>query len=172
MRKFLLRCFGFVLLTVVVYIAAYLFWNYKNHVAVRDVIGCEVLSTCNSHEQCGIDPDIFPEYGNLNSVASTPWVWEAKLRLILNSGKCHPRYLLVERGCHEVLWGYSEDDVAQLVARFLPLELKYRTCPYYINWELVMHYAIGCRSFQTEWAAKPCGFPPPERCPVRYRWTS
>lgn len=160
MKLFLARLAQFALVTTVLYAAIYAICNFKNYRSVVNVLDCEVLSTCNSHEQCAIDPETFKAYGNLNSVASTPWVWEGKLRLLLGTGKCKPKYLIVERGCHEILWGFSDDDVAQLVARFLPLAITGKTCPYSIDWSKVAHYAIGTRSFTTVWAAKPAGFRP------------
>ena len=160
MRKFIIRVFQFLGISLGVYVMAYIACNYRNYYAFTHVLDCEVLSTCNSHEQCGIDPEIFKQYGNLNSIASQPWVWEAKLRLLLSTGRCHPKYLIIDRGCHEILWGYTDDDVAQLVARFLPLQLLSGTCPYDINWDKVLHYALGSRSFTTKWAAKPIGYRP------------
>lgn len=155
MKRFLLKVTGFVALSLVAYLLLWIACNVRNVRALTALDGCEVLSPCNSHEQFGIASDLFPEYGNFNSIASQPWIWEAKLRLVLDTCARHPKYVLIDRGSHEPLWGYDRDEVAELVARFLPLELKYETCPYPIDWVRVLHYAVGSRSFSTVWSAKP-----------------
>lgn len=155
MKKFILRSILFVTMTLFAYAGIYCYCNVRNIFDLIAVLDCEVLSTCNSHEQCAIDPVVFKKYGNFNSIGSQPWVWEAKLRMLLETDRCHPKIVLIDRGSHELLWGYSADDVAQLVARFLPLEIRYKTCPFPIDWTLVLHYAVGSRSFNTVWAARP-----------------
>lgn len=169
MKRFLSNLSLFLALSFGAYLALWIWCNVRN---VRDLLkvdGCEVLSPCNSHEQFGIATDLFPEYANFNSVASQPWIWEAKFRLVLDTCRRRPKYVLIDRGSHEPLWGYDSDEVAELVARFLPLELKYSTCPYPIDWTRVLHYAVGLRSFSAIWAANPADRRPGVKLDVEFR---
>jgi len=130
MKRFALNVVLACMAFVAVYIIVLFCSNINNIREARKLAGKEVLSCCYSHEVCGIDDEVWLEYGNFNSSDTPPWVWHSKLKFLVNYMGARPKYVIIERGLHDAYKDHLPDFVANRFSSYFLLQLLAPTCPY------------------------------------------
>lgn len=84
--------------------------------------GKTIVALSNSHTQCALDDQGWPEFVNLSSGGTLPWVWFLKLKTIIDRSSTHSiEAIILSFGVYETIRRDNPSSDIELFSRYFPM---------------------------------------------------
>lgn len=131
MKQFLRKILTFAVACSIVLLSLHVIHAIREYHRFVLPKGKSIVAISNSHMQCAITDENWPELINLSSSGCNPWVWHAKLRTLIDQNPTNSiKYLLISFGVIEATRRNSEEWESKMFARYFPMPLFVDAYPY------------------------------------------